>query len=166
MNPILYRYKDTESVIKVMDGYTPGDGWSPLYGPDEVKASSAAALERAERVPKPFPHEDMDKVALARYTVAKSKSTIWPCSVVAGDGEQEPFSGSESTCKHVARKLTGAFLDGAFYAHSTTALLSEAEIQDLRDRAIGMLETGFPPPSGETPRSMGGRSSEFDGEEP
>ena len=47
MNPILYRYKDTESVIKVMDGYTPGDGWSPLYGSDEVKAATAAALERA-----------------------------------------------------------------------------------------------------------------------
>ncbi len=50
MNPILYRYKDTESVIKVMDGYTPGDGWSPLYGPDEVKAATAAALERAAKV--------------------------------------------------------------------------------------------------------------------
>ena len=49
MNPILYRYKDTESVIKVMDGYTPGDGWSPLYGSDEVKAATAAALERAEK---------------------------------------------------------------------------------------------------------------------
>ena len=44
MNPILYRYKDTESVIKVMDGYTPGDGWSPLYGSDEVKAATDAAL--------------------------------------------------------------------------------------------------------------------------
>ena len=49
MNPILYRYKDTEAVIKVMDGYTPGDGWSPLYGSDEVKAATAAALERAEK---------------------------------------------------------------------------------------------------------------------
>jgi hypothetical protein len=47
MKPVLYRYKDTESVIKVMDGYTPGDGWSPLYGPDEVKAATAAALDRA-----------------------------------------------------------------------------------------------------------------------
>lgn len=46
MNPILYRYKDTESVIKVMDGYTPGDGWSPLYGPDEVKAAIALERER------------------------------------------------------------------------------------------------------------------------
>ena len=50
MNPILYRYKDTEAVIKVMDGYTPGDGWSPLYGSDEVKAATDAALERAAEV--------------------------------------------------------------------------------------------------------------------
>lgn len=50
MNPILYRYKDTEAVIKVMDGYTPVDGWSPLYGPDEVKAATNAALERAAEV--------------------------------------------------------------------------------------------------------------------
>ena len=50
MNPILYRYKDTEAVIKVMDGYTPGDGWSPLYGSDEVKAATDAALERAAGV--------------------------------------------------------------------------------------------------------------------
>ena len=50
MKPVLYRYKDTESVIKVMNGYTPGDGWSPLYGSDEVKAATAAALERAAEV--------------------------------------------------------------------------------------------------------------------
>lgn len=72
-------------------------------------------------------HDDLDKVATARYKVVKSKSTIWPCSVVAGDGEQELFSGSESTCKHVARKLTGAFLDGAFYSQSTATLQSGAE---------------------------------------
>ena len=47
MKPVLYRYRDSESVIKHMDGYTPGEGWTPLYGPDEVKAATAAALERA-----------------------------------------------------------------------------------------------------------------------
>ena len=31
MKPVLYRYRDTESVIRVMDGYTPGEGWEPLY---------------------------------------------------------------------------------------------------------------------------------------
>ena len=50
MKPVLYRYRDSESVIKHMDGYTPGEGWSPLYGSDEVKAATAAALERAAEV--------------------------------------------------------------------------------------------------------------------
>ena len=48
MNPILYRYKDTESVIKVMDGYTPGDGWLSLYGADEVKAATDERLKELE----------------------------------------------------------------------------------------------------------------------
>jgi len=50
MKPVLYRYKDSESVIKVMDGYKPGDGWVPLYGEDEMQAATAAALERAALV--------------------------------------------------------------------------------------------------------------------
>ncbi len=31
MKPVLYRYKDTESVVRAMDGYTPGEGWTPLF---------------------------------------------------------------------------------------------------------------------------------------
>lgn len=31
MKPVLYRYKDTESVVRAMDGYTPGDSWVPLF---------------------------------------------------------------------------------------------------------------------------------------
>ena len=47
MKPILYRYKDTEAVIKVMDGYTPGEGWTPLFDEETMKAATDAALERA-----------------------------------------------------------------------------------------------------------------------
>lgn len=47
MKPVLYRYKDTESVIKSMDGYTPGEGWVPLFDEAAIKAATAAALERA-----------------------------------------------------------------------------------------------------------------------
>ena len=47
MKPVLYRYKDSESVIKVMDGYAPGEDWVPLYDESEVKAATDAALERA-----------------------------------------------------------------------------------------------------------------------
>ena len=49
MKPILYRYKDTEAVIKVMDGYTPGEGWTPLFDEETMKAATDAALERAEK---------------------------------------------------------------------------------------------------------------------
>lgn len=97
-----------------------------LYGqPNQaIQEAIRAALEAPATAPELSQHDDLDKVATARYKVVKSKSTIWPCSVVAGDGEQELFSGSESTCKHVARKLTGAFLDGAFYSQSTATLQS------------------------------------------
>jgi hypothetical protein len=50
MNPILYRYKDTESVVRAMDGYKPGDGWVPLFDEAAMKAATAAALERAAEV--------------------------------------------------------------------------------------------------------------------
>jgi len=49
MKPVLYRYKDSESVIKPMDGYTPGEGWEPLYDQAAMDAAIAAALERAEK---------------------------------------------------------------------------------------------------------------------
>jgi hypothetical protein len=29
--PALWRYRDSEQCIKPMDGYTPGEGWTPLY---------------------------------------------------------------------------------------------------------------------------------------
>ncbi len=90
----------------------------------DIRAALAAPATAPATAPELSQHDDLDKVATARYKVVKSRSTIWPCSVVAGDGEQELFSGSESTCKHVARKLTGAFLDGAFYSQSTATLQS------------------------------------------
>jgi len=42
----LWRYKDTESVVKAMDGYTPGEGWM-LY----VPAQTAPAWHYAPTVP-------------------------------------------------------------------------------------------------------------------
>ncbi len=29
--PVLWRYRDSEQCIKPLDGYTPGEGWTPLY---------------------------------------------------------------------------------------------------------------------------------------
>ncbi len=46
MKPVLYRYRDSESVIKVMDGYTPGDGWEPLYSHDQVDQLQAQLVRQ------------------------------------------------------------------------------------------------------------------------
>ena len=50
MKPVLYRYRDSESVIKAMDGYTPGEGWEPLYEQAAIDAAVAAERERCAKV--------------------------------------------------------------------------------------------------------------------
>ena len=54
MKPVLYRYRDTESVIKVMDGYTPGEGWEPLYTKAQVDKAVASERERCAKVCESF----------------------------------------------------------------------------------------------------------------
>lgn len=53
MKPVLYRYRDSESVIKAMEGYTPGEGWTPLYDQAAVDAAIAAERERRTELAKP-----------------------------------------------------------------------------------------------------------------
>lgn len=50
MRPVLYRYRDSESVIKAMEGYTPGEGWTPLYDQAAIDAAVAAERERCAKV--------------------------------------------------------------------------------------------------------------------
>lgn len=61
-----------------------------------------------------FPHEEMDVIALNRYRTEPTDSNIWGWCVRAGDGERELYKGRKSDCDAVARKLIGAFLDGAW----------------------------------------------------
>lgn len=46
MKPTLYRYRDSESVIKAMEGYTPGEGWEPIYDQATLDAAVADMRER------------------------------------------------------------------------------------------------------------------------
>ena len=46
MKPVLYRYRDSESVIKHMDGYTPGECWKPLYSQDQVDQLQAQLVRQ------------------------------------------------------------------------------------------------------------------------
>lgn len=61
-----------------------------------------------------FPHKTVEAVALDRYVVKASTQGVFPYAVFAGNGEQQIYCGSKSDCLVVARRLTGAFLDGAF----------------------------------------------------
>jgi len=70
MKPVLYRYKDTESVIKVMDGYTPGEGWEPLYSQDQISSAVNAALKATapdERVMELEAELAAAEIAIAEY---------------------------------------------------------------------------------------------------
>ncbi len=69
-----------------------------------------------------YPHEEMDSVAKDRYRVTPSSgATFLSYAVNAGDGDQEIYRGRKSDCEAVARRLSGAFLDGGFVAHSIFA---------------------------------------------
>ena len=57
MKPVLYRYRDSESVIKAMEGYTPGEGWEPLYDQAEIDANIAAERERCAKVCDAIAHD-------------------------------------------------------------------------------------------------------------
>lgn len=57
MKPVLYRYRDSESVIKPMEGYTPGEGWEPLYDQAEIDANIAAERERCAKVCDAIAHD-------------------------------------------------------------------------------------------------------------
>ena len=50
MKPVLYRYRDSETVIRAMEGYTPGEGWEPLYDQAAIDAAVAAERERCAKV--------------------------------------------------------------------------------------------------------------------
>ena len=78
MKPVLYRYKDTESVIKVMDGYTPVEGWTPLFDEETIKAATAAALERAAEV----------CVSLRDETVMSKYASIGNCTAARDSAQR------------------------------------------------------------------------------
>ena len=57
MKPVLYRYRDSETVIRAMEGYTPGEGWEPLYDQAAIDAAVAAERERCAKVCDAIAHD-------------------------------------------------------------------------------------------------------------
>jgi hypothetical protein len=83
--------------------------------PDAIRASHGQAPADASAGAVAGP-DDIDAIALTRYKVVHSHDSMFHrFAVVAGDGKQQLYLGREAECENMARKLAGAFLDGAFY---------------------------------------------------
>lgn len=72
------------------------------------------AARRAPAVPVP---KSIEQMAVDRYKVVPSHESMFHrWAVVADDGQQQLYIGRAVECQNMARKFTGAFLDGAFVA--------------------------------------------------
>lgn len=75
--------------------------------------------------------KDIEMMATNRYRPVPSGVLAY--KVVGGDGNRSLFSGSKDECQIVARKLTEAFLDGAYVALSTHPAAPVAQGDAWRD---------------------------------
>ena len=106
-------------------------------GVEPLRKQAVQAAVQAE-VP-----EAIEQMAVERYKVVPSHESMFHrWAVVAGNGTQQLYIGREVECLNMARKFTGAFLDGAFLAMQNTAPAHPAEgvpAQTSRDAVIQHL---------------------------
>ena len=89
----------------------------------QLSAIGAGGVEplRKQAVQAEVP-EAIEQMAHERYKVVPSHESMFHrWAVVAGNGTQQLYIGREVECLNLARKFTGAFLDGAFLAMQNTA---------------------------------------------
>ena len=77
MKPTLYRYRDTESVIKPMDGYTPGEGWEPLYSQDQVDQLQAQLVRQQKSYEAEIKVEIDSALEMAAEEVERTDKENW-----------------------------------------------------------------------------------------
>lgn len=97
----------------------------------QLERAIANAAPPAAEAGEPDLRAQLDALAAGRYKVTPTNAGFWPFAVKAGDGEQELYKGYRNTCDAVARKLTGAFLDGGFAAAAlirTSTLQKESSV--------------------------------------
>lgn len=113
--------------------------------PEATKYALEEFLRNRAKAQQPSPARysvDIDQIASERYKVIPShddKFHRW--AVVAGDGSQQLYLGREAKCQNMARKFTGAFLDGAYLAQQTrkAVKLTGEEIEAEWVKALGTL---------------------------
>lgn len=94
------------------------NGWSAARAALSTHPSAPVAPAESPE----HDHEKFDAIAADRYKVVPTKSGFWGYAVVVGDSAAEVYKGHKRDCDLVARRMAGAFLDGAFLASRPPAV--------------------------------------------
>ena len=89
MKPVLYRYRDSESVIRAMEGYTPPEGWEPLYSQAQVEnllSMLSSEVEKAVATERERCAKVCDAVA-RRQSYGHAKAAAGDCADFIRSGE-------------------------------------------------------------------------------
>ena len=79
-----------------------------------IARTAIAAAEQAQQ-DETVAWESIEAIAVDRYKVVPShESMFYRFAVVSGDGRQQLYLGRKVECTTMARRFSGAFLDGAF----------------------------------------------------
>lgn len=97
-----------------------------------VVAAPQPAVQQGDA--SPTMPRDIEMMATNRYRLVPSGVLAY--KVVDGDGNRSLFSGTKDECQIVARKLTEAFLDGAYVALSTHPAAPVAQGDALTDTYV------------------------------
>lgn len=108
-----------------------------------VRAALASATP-APAEPTAHDHEKFDAIALDRYRVVPTKSGFWGYAVQVGDSTAEVYKGHKRDCELVARRMAGAFLDGAFLASQAATPAPAPSVQVVEPAAYRILQRGEP----------------------
>ena len=109
---------------------------------EHLHKSAEAYKSVLETTPHPpaFDHDAMDVFAANRFHVKPCDKRLFGWQVTAGDGEQTLYVGRKPDCENVARKLAGAFLDGAFYYSGLANAPNPPVLSDERILEIAMSD--------------------------
>ena len=102
-----------------------------------------AALEQSQVEQEPVAWQSVEAMAAQRYKVVPSHdSMFYRHAVIAGDGTQQLYIGREAECENMARKFSGAFLDGAHVALFHTR--PQPQREPLTDEEIRKIGNSLP----------------------
>lgn len=93
-------------------------------------AAPAAPAQEPQQLSDEHDHETFDAIAAARYRVVPTNSGFWGYAVVVGDSTAHVYKGHKRDCELVARRMAGAFLDGAYLASQRTPATAPAVPDD------------------------------------